>query len=655
MNRQLWYFTCAVVVVWSTTAGCRAPGRFYPVSSGAVYNDYGYYERVAREVPYSDVTATTSVQAQQTAAPITLTDPEKLPHWDITLPEVLAIAVKNSEVIRTAASVTSPAPQSLRGDQLSSVYDPEIVVNDPQAGIHAALAEFDFNASTDLFWNKTDRPQNFGFFQQFVQQTTADFNLQVDKKTLYGTQLFFRNVTNYDHSNNPFQSVASTYSTAMEIEARQPLLRGAGKQVNRAPILLAHINSEITAVDLEANVRNLILDIEQAYWDLFCAYKTVETAKIGLNRSRTTWQIVRRQAVAGKERAENELLTREQFLGFQLALKSAIQDLHNKENRLRFFMGITATDGRLLSPTDVPNEATVQFDWNSINHESLVRTPELRRQRSLIQRGEMELLLAKNSLLPDLNVVGLYRWLGIGDELIASSGSGVRFPSPGSRAFEELAVGDFQETRFGVELVMPQYRRELAGVRNAQLTLTRERAILSQLELNVSHLLTDALRTLDSNYQFAVIYKARMEAAESELEKRRLGQDLPGGMTLSRLQALLDALRRSAESQRDYYVSLCEYNKAIALVHYRKGSLLEYDDVHFADFFAPLRGCGQGGSCHPSELDYSLSPVPTAAQNYETLPADAATPSGNGEAGMQDFDPIQRLPHIEQAGSGPNL
>jgi hypothetical protein len=49
------------------------------------------------------------------------------------------------------------------------------------------------------------------------------------------------------------------------------------------------------------------------------------------------------------------------------------------------------------------------------------------------------------------------------------------------------------------------------------------------------------------------------------------------------LDLLLDAQRRRAEAESAYYRSLVDYNRAIMNVHYRKGSLLDYDGVYLAE------------------------------------------------------------------------
>ena len=54
-----------------------------------------------------------------------------------------------------------------------------------------------------------------------------------------------------------------------------------------------------------------------------------------------------------------------------------------------------------------------------------------------------------------------------------------------------------------------------------------------------------------------------------------------GGKTT--LDQVLQSQRRHAQAQTDYYRALGSYSKAIAEVHYRKGSLLAYNDIHLSE------------------------------------------------------------------------
>ena len=64
------------------------------------------------------------------------------------------------------------------------------------------------------------------------------------------------------------------------------------------------------------------------------------------------------------------------------------------------------------------------------------------------------------------------------------------------------------------------FRRELSGVRHHELLLARERAILQDLELEISHQLGDAIRDVDLNYGLTQTNFNRRVAAEAEVVGR---------------------------------------------------------------------------------------------------------------------------------------
>jgi hypothetical protein len=183
-------------------------------------------------------------------------------------------------------------------------------------------------------------------------------------------------------------------------------------------------------------------------------------------------------------------------------------------------------------------------------------------------------------LLPDLDVGASYRWYGAGDDLINADRNGINFPDEGYTAFDELTEGNYQEASVFMSFQMPiGYRRALSGVRTAQLALARERARLEDMELNVSHLMTEAVRQLGLNYRLVQTHFNRWRAAHREVESAEALYE--GGRET--LNIVLDAQRRRADAQASYYQALTNYSKAIANVHFRKGSLLEYNNVQLAE------------------------------------------------------------------------
>ena len=106
-----------------------------------------------------------------------------------------------------------------------------------------------------------------------------------------------------------------------------------------------------------------------------------------------------------------------QYFLFRSTAEQSLNSLYATEAKLRYLLGLAATDGRLIRPKDEPTTAKVAFDWYEVLSEGLARSVELREEKWIVKRRELELIAAKNFLLPRVDFVGQYRWLGMGNRL----------------------------------------------------------------------------------------------------------------------------------------------------------------------------------------------------------------------------------------------
>ena len=244
--------------------------------------------------------------------------------------------------------------------------------------------------------------------------------------------------------------------------------------------MIARIRTDQTLNDFEGGVRNLMRDLEDAYWELYFAYRDLEARKMGRDSALETWKktaALLSHRFQGRQRRPRSRRPARNTSCSVAQVEQALTDVFKNENRLRYIMGLSMSDGKLIRPSDEPSTARVAFDWSGIHCEALTRRVEVRRQKWEIKRRELELIAARNFLLPRFDAVGRYRWLGLGDELINQND--VAFNDPGSSAFGVLNSGQFQEWQLGLQANIPiGFRRELSGIRHHELLMARERAIL---------------------------------------------------------------------------------------------------------------------------------------------------------------------------------
>jgi len=674
----------------------------------------GAYEEFASEIEYPAETACTMAIADESLAaphPWTISTEGEPVYWDLSLEEALQITLANSRVLRDLGGAVVRSPGTTR-----TATDPAIVETDPRAGIEAALSEFDAQLLTSVFWERNDRALNNQFFgggTRVLQQDAGVFQSAITKRAATGSLFTIRHNVDYDSNNAPGNAYASAWNTNVEMEIRQPLLQGSGTQFNRiagprsAPgvyngVMIARLNTDVALADFEIAVRDLVSNVENAYWDLYYGYRVLDARVRARDAALDTWRKIYALAEVRRRggEAEKEAQAREQFFRFQQDVQNAMSGEPTEmtrnwnglpsgsfrstsgvlmaERRLRLLMGLPPSDGRLVRPTDEPVIAKIEFDWNQVVEEAATRRAELRRQKWQIRRRELELIASKNHLLPRLDAVGRYRWRGFGDELIDSDGGSALFdpvtgdPLEGSNAYGVLTGGDFQEWQLGFELSMPiGFRLAHVAARNAELLLARERALLRDQQREVVHEAADAIAEMDRAYTVLHSSYNRLVASEDQVKAVQAAYDTGNAP----LDLLLDAQRRRAESAVDYTQSRARYAVATKNVHFVQGTLLEYDGIYLAE--GPWPGEAYHDAAEreasrsvPRPLNYASSHAPVVSRgqhaqhsgdhvlpvpgpDYGPYPAFVEEPL-LGEPLLEDPLPLEE-PAADDVPDGPSL
>lgn len=355
----------------------------------------------------------------------------------------------------------------------------------------------------------------------------------------------------------------------------------------RIPVVLARINEDIQLHEFETNIRNLVKSVEDAYWDLYVSYRNYEAAKVSQAKALDLWRVAQAKAKLGNVPPKTEAQARALFHQFRGQVHTSLVGstvpgsdplgLYGREQVLREKLGWAAQDGQMIRPASDPTVARVHFNWEDVSDEALQRNVELRRHKWDVKQRELELVSAKNQILPQLNATAFYRWLGVGD---LSGGKQLE-----SSALKTLYANDYQEIGARLEFT-PQAigkRRALVNIQNQQLSLTKYREELSEKENMLMHEISRAWRMMDSEFEAIKDYLAQWLANEDEIE---IYNDKIKG-DVGELKHLLDNLLRSEErrarSHSLYYQAIAEYNKSLAEIHYLKGSLLDYNGLKIAE------------------------------------------------------------------------
>lgn len=594
----------------------------------------------------------------------------------LTLEQCVQQALATSNVMRDLGGTIIRAPQAT-----PSRLDPALVFSDPRSGEEAALSAFDANFFLNSNFEDNARALNNqffgnqGFFRQDLWVTQTGFN----KRSATGGQYSVRNVTIKDNNNQLSNRLGSrSWETYFEGEVRQPLMQGAGTQFNRIAgpgalpgqyngVLLARVRTDISLVDFERSVRDLVAEVENAYWDLYFSYRDLEAKIQARDIARQTWDfyLSRRADVNGGEIAQAE----EQFHRFQSDVLDALQGrpldgtrtnngspggtfrgqggIRVAERKLRLLAGMPINDGRLIQPVDSPAVAPVRFDWQNAISTALDRREELRRQRWVVKQRELELVASENFLRPQLDVVARARARGFGATLFDD-------------AVRSLYRDDLTEYQLGLEYNVPVgFRRANAGVRNAELALSREAELLREQERIVHFGLSNAIGEARRAWDNMQLQKKRLDAIVQQLNiiatKREKGDN-------SEIDIELETHRRLLDARLRYHQAQIEYQVALRNVHFEQGTLLDFNGIRLSESISPVMAIEQAGTRQANQ-DESIQPrhrdpviaagdEDTSAGFDAELPHDVQPVDGSGFGPGSDYQWLAPASPIPQPAGG---
>jgi outer membrane protein TolC len=552
-----------------------------------------------------------------TEAPLTVDEQTPPPPWELSLAEAVRIGLENSKVLRDLGGNVLRTPRLAQ-----TIHDPAIQASDPRFGMEGALAAFDAQLSTSLFAYRNDRAFNnlfLGGGTFLFRQDLNNFVTELSKTAATGSRFAVRHHIDYDDNNALANVFRSYFNVNYEMEFRQPLLQGAGVEFNRIAgpngtpgqvngVVIARINNDVSTAEFEIALRDYVSNLENAYWDLYYAYRDLDAKIAARDTSLNTWRIIQANVQEGRGYSKlQEVQALEQYYRFQEDVLDSlggrnvertrtyngssggtfrgVGGVQAAERRLRMWMGVPINDGKLIRPTDQPPSVKLTYDWCRVAEEALARRPELRRQQAEVERYNMELIASRNFLLPRLDIIGLYRWRGYGHRLIGAWDGAAPFDN----AYANLTSGQFQEWELGFQYNMPLgFRREYAAVRNAQFRVARERAILEEQERQAIHDLSSAVADVDRAYDVMQVAYNRLHAAQDQYARAYDAFFELGGKVS--LELVLDARLRLAEAETSYHRSRIDYAVALKNVHFEKGSLLDYNGAVLADG-ATWQGC----------------------------------------------------------------
>ncbi len=456
---------------------------------------------------------------------------------DVSLDQALAMALANNKDI-----------ESSRIDRLESDYS-----------LTAALGAFDPQLNVTSYWEQQITPiasSLGGSATGSLLNKTWQADPGITQPLPWYGGTFKTDLASADaYSNNTFLSLNPQYETSLNFSYTQPLWRNLLYDSNRHQIDVAKKNRSLTDAQFRQRVMAVVLQTEQAYWELSYAYNNLQVqldaVRIGIQQDESN----RRQEQQGLLAPIDVVAAQTQLANFEVGAYAAQSALTAAENALKELVLPDRTDSTwssALIPTTPEDVQTPLTPLSDAIAEAIANRPEIAEVKISGEINEKDVRYYRGQTKPQVNLTALYTRAGLAGTLLPAG------PNPFTAGFGPLTnqlnelsalagLPPLPTISFGGSTIPPVlvggYAHSLAGIWGGNFPTT-------EVQLSIS--LPIRNRTADANLGKSLAETRRirnqMQQTEQNIQSDVRSAMENVGMAQLRLQAAQVA-RESAEEQ----------------------------------------------------------------------------------------------------------
>lgn len=444
-----------------------------------------------------------------------------------------------------------------------------------------------------------------------LNEDTFGFEVGVRQPLITGGELRLSQRFGGRSSNSEFFVPDDQAEAELRLELRQPLLDGAGITTTTAPIQLARLERDQSISELQRQIETQLIEVVRTYWTLFTERgRVLQRERLVRDLTKVTNTIAARSsidALPGDVEQARAALRRA-----EASIVRAKAGVDNSEARLAAQLSDPSLFGNVteIIPAERPTRTFVDVPLEDISLLALENRPELRVAALQLRGAELRVDVARNGLLPDLDLVATVSNGGLDGDY----GFGSAFNGQFNQTDLDATVGLRLEVPLGNISDQAVYDRRRLEVR--QLT--------SQLRNVADTILLEAqigVREVRAAYEEMRAREAELQAQITELSalRRRADEGLDFGTAY--LTNVVSAIEDRATAEERLLDAIVAYNLALYTVERVAGTMLSVRDIGVVrvssallDYLTPVRGAG--GASAGDDLGINILVEPDAIRTY---------------------------------------
>lgn len=464
----------------------------------------------------------------------------------------------------------------------------KLLIETPKNAIARAFSVFDplltanFNAQRSIT-PTTDVLQGATTLSNLQQPLNLQWQQTLSSGTVLTGAYRFLKTSN----NNAFASFNPAFNSNADLRFSQPLLRGRGASFTRLPILLAKARQTGALYNLEDQVLRLLVQAENAYWDVIGARENLRVQEQALALADASLKRAQRELELGALSALEIYQPQATYARAEIFVTQARYRLQQVEDTLRRQISVDLDpDLRklpiVLTESVLPPTNTQPFDRESIVSDALRARPDLKVFQNNLSVDDYNIKLTANALKPDVSLTGVYTMQGRGGPQTRRSvviGPGGTtgtllqvIPGGFGDAWSQMWGFGFPVYGGGLTMRLPiKDRRAVADYADATVQKRLDSLRVRQTEQQIRTEVLNAISQVENSRASVDLAKIAADLAQKRVEADQKRYDL-GTITLF---FLLDSQNSLTQAQSELVNNSVQYRRNLLNLLQRSGSLLQ--------------------------------------------------------------------------------
>lgn len=372
------------------------------------------------------------------------------------------------------------------------------------------------------------------------------------------------------NTNNAFYK---EYETFVGVSLTQPLLKNAGFAATMAPLRLAAMDSAIAFQQYRRQLMLTISRAESAYWNLYYAQEQMDFFDESVKVSQEVLDDSRQKLQAGQG-AELDVMEAQSGLALrQTKRNEALQDYYDALGNLLALTGKSPdprtgaiANGLALRAADRPPETNADLYYQPGLEDALELNPDYQVLAQKVKQEQLRVQVARNQLLPELDLKSAYGYNGLGNDPGGSMGS--------------MDTQNLPSWSVGLEMIVPLWGgiKEHNMYSAAKLALDEANSTLRDTLSQIANHLSMIIQKTHSWQQSIASYQTVVQFNEALLKTQT--ERLKAGTIDA--HALLEVEADLLDSRQELANALVQYRRAVLEEDLTTGDLLKRHNLEIS-------------------------------------------------------------------------